>query len=129
MYRRSDFTIWDCFNIYHIDKTFDEDAGTTRVLIHSQKASDIFESIKEKYIYKFISVETAVDNVVELNKSPVAHVNKKLFIEDVNGNNIKDVIDKYFPETCKIKIKRGLRLFLNKFGLDKLVKHILNKKM
>lgn len=128
MYRRSDFTIWDCFNIYHIDRAFDEDIGTTRVLIHSQKAKDLFEKIKEKYIYRFISVEAAVSNVAELNKSPNAHDNKRLFIEDINKYNTQDVIDKYFPKTFKVKIKRISRLVLNKFGLDKIVKHILTNR-
>lgn len=38
-YRVSDFTIWDCYSIFQFDRDMDDDKGTTRVLIHTEKGA------------------------------------------------------------------------------------------
>ena len=65
-YRNSDFTIWDCFNVYSFSKEFDEDIGTTRVLIHTEKGKRIFHQIEEKIKYKSIDADMLVEGVREM---------------------------------------------------------------
>ncbi len=126
-YRNSDFTIWDCFNVYSFDKNFDESIGTTRVLIHTEKGKQIFEAIKEKFYYKKLEADIAVKDVREMRESPKEHIRKAEFYSDMEKLTMQELLDKYYPITFKIRIKRRARLILNSMGLDKTVKHILNK--
>jgi hypothetical protein len=126
-YRNSDFTIWDCFNIHSIDRTFDEDAGATRVLIHSEKGKKFFEQMKDNFRYKQIDADKAVNGVQEMVYSPAAHARRNEFFHDAQKLPMEELLEKYFPETVKVRLKKDARLFLNRFGLDKTLKHILKK--
>ena len=126
-YRKSDFTIWDCFNIHSIDKSFNEDCGTTRVLVHTEKGKHIFDLIKKDFIYKEIPADIAVNGVTEMLNSPTAHKNRNSFYSDFHTMDIDNLIKKYYPRTAKVVLKKYARLILNRFGLDKTVKHILKK--
>lgn len=125
--RRSDFTIWDCFNIYHIDKKFDESLGVTRVFIHSEKGKKIFDNIKGNFELRSISTEIAVKNVTELVVSPQINSKREQFYQDLNKLSIENVLDKYFPLTLTVKFKRFARRKLNQFGLDINIKHLFRK--
>ncbi len=127
MHRRSDFTIWDCFNIHSIDKSFDENAGTTRVLIHSRKGRELFNEIKDSYIYKEIPLADAVNGVAEMVKSPEAHQRREEFFADAEKLGMNELLNKYFPVTFKVRLKKTARIVLNKLGLDRTIKHILKK--
>ena len=126
-YRNSDFTIWDCFNVYSFSKEFDEDIGTTRVLIHTEKGKRIFHQIEGKIKYKSIDADMVVEGVREMLESPKMHPQRQYFYSDLKRLPFGELINKYYPLTIKIKIKRNIRLALNKFGLDKKLKHILKK--
>lgn len=126
-YRNSDFTIWDCFNVYSIDKSFDEDAGTTRILVHTEKGKKIFNEIKNDFTYKEIPSDKAVAGVGEMINSPITHIRRDEFFADFQSNDMEFLLQKYFPTTAKIKLKKNIRLTLNKIGLDKTLKHILKK--
>lgn len=126
-YRNSDFTIWDCFNTYSLDRTFDEDRGTTRMLIHTEKAKDIFKEIQNNYICKALSAGMAVAGVQEMVSSPAPNKRKAEFMMDLQSESMDMLLNKYFPMSGKVKAKKTLRLILNRVGLDKTVKHILKK--
>ena len=126
-YRNSDFTIWDCFNVKDIDKEFNEDCGTTRVLIHSHKAYEVFKIIQENVVFKMMDPKIIVAGVDEVFKSPKEHVLKRQFFEDAQKMATEELFNKYFPTTLKVKLKKYVRIVLNKFGLDKMVKRILRK--
>lgn len=126
-YRNSDFTIWDCFNLHSIDKDFDENCGTTRVLIHSIKGKKIFDSVKNNIKYKVIPVDLAVKGVYELVKSHPSNPLREQFFKDAEKLEPEVLFNKYFPYGIKLKIKKGARLVLNRMGLDVKLKHILKK--
>ena len=126
-YRNSDFTIWDCYNVYKYDKSFNEDDGVTRVLIHSSKGRHIFNQIKNNYKYKMIDPDKAVDGVNEMVMSPKEHIKKKEFFHDCKCMPISKVLKKYYALTVMIRVKRAARIILSKLGLDKRIKHVLKK--
>ena len=47
-------------------KEFDEDIGTTRVLIHTEKGKRIFHQIEGKIKYKSIDADMVVEGVREM---------------------------------------------------------------
>ncbi|MFI3327166.1 MAG: Coenzyme F420 hydrogenase/dehydrogenase, beta subunit C-terminal domain [Clostridia bacterium] len=126
-YRNSDFTIWDCFNIYMIDKSFDETVGTTQMLIQSEKGQKLFEELKQFFKYNLIDTSSAVSGMKELKLGPKENPQKQEFFSDLDNNGLDFALNKYFPTTAKVKIKKYSRLTLNTIGLDRMVKHLRYK--
>ncbi|MEG0523163.1 MAG: Coenzyme F420 hydrogenase/dehydrogenase, beta subunit C-terminal domain [Erysipelotrichaceae bacterium] len=124
--RVSDFTIWDCFVESKFDKNFDDNKGTTRVLVHSEKAGDIFENIKINFNYKEVEVDNLVKGVTEMFESVKCNKKRSDFFKDAIVLEDKELFDKYFPITMKTRLARQVRIFLCKTGLTQRVKNCLN---
>lgn len=124
--RNSDFTIWDCFNVFKYDRGFDETKGTTRMLIHSEKGSKIFDDIKENFEYKEIKPFELVEGVNEMVDSPSFHKDREAFFVDYK-NGAKSVLNRYFPLTTKRRVKTIVRRILNITGVDVLIKRIISR--
>lgn len=116
---KADFTIWDCFEVEKFDKEFDDDKGTTRILINSQKGFDIFNTIKNKHKYKKIPIEKLVSNVHQINNSIKYNSKRNEFFLDLNSKEIGWVLSKYFPNNIKNKIEKKLRIILLKMKIYK----------
>lgn len=108
-YRVSDFTMWDCFNIENFDKEMDDNIGTTRILIHTEKGQKIFNEIKDNFNYKEIEVDKIVSDSKELVNSTKLNSCNEKFFEDLNKMDINQLFIKYFPDTVKVKSERFMR--------------------
>lgn len=116
---KADFTIWDCFNVYNYDKTFDDDIGTTRVLVNTQKALNIFEILSKKHKTKEIEQEKLVNNFYQMFNSIKYNSNRDDFFEELNKVNCEEVLNKYFPNKLKNKMEKSLRKILINLGIYK----------
>ena len=124
--RNSDFTIWDCFNSYKFDTSFDESKGTTRMLIHSAKGMEVFNEIKKEFQYREIDPLIAVQAVQEMKKSPGFNPKREEFFNDYKNMEMQKLINKYFPITIKLRIKNYTRRVLNALGLDVVIKRVIS---
>ena len=122
--RVSDITIWDCFNINEIDKSFDDDKGTTRILVQSEKGLNILNKL-ENIRAKEIDLKIAVGKVHEMTHSVKENKNRKLFFEEINNN--EKTLDKYFPINIKTKANSFVRKTLSVTGLYSKVKTVAKK--
>ena len=123
----SDFTIWDCFIAENFDKSLDDDKGTSRMLINSNKGIEIFDNIKENYSYTEVEVNKLVKNVKEMLYSVEKNPKRKTFFEDLNNMEEKDFFVKWFPNNLKVKVERFIRIFMVKTGIYKKIKSLLKK--
>lgn len=122
--RCSDFTIWDCFNVSDLTNKLDETKGATRMLIHSQKGLEIFERIIEKYYVVYSTIQEVSDGIAD---TVCENKKKKEFIKDYNNMNMTDLLNKWFPMSSKVKLKKHARKILNKIGLDLFLKKLKRK--
>ncbi len=125
--RISDFTIWDCFTIENFSKELDDNMGTTRMLIHTELARNIFEEIKEEFKYTEIPVEQAIRNVRELKNSPIPNANREKFFDDINVLEVEQFFNKYFPDSFKVKLERNIRKILVKTKFYNKIKNMIKK--
>lgn len=121
--RNSDITIWDCFNINEIDKEFDDDKGTTRILVQSEKGEKIINELDNVKI-KELDVDIAINKVKEMTNSVSYNSKRADFFEDINK---EDVIEKYFPIKLKNRAESFVRKFLSITGLYSTVKSLAKK--
>ncbi len=116
-YRISDFSLWDCYNVYDFDKSMDDDKGTTRILIHSEKGRKIFDEIRESLVAKEVDSDILTKGVREMTHSVNTNVKRVEFFNDANKMSGADLFEKYFPKTMKTRIERNLRIILCKIGI------------
>lgn len=116
---KADFTIWDCFDVDKYDSSFDDDIGTTRILINSDKGIKLFDNIKDKHKYKEIEVDKLVNNFHQMFNSIKWNNKRDEFFNELNTNGIEYVTNKYFPNTIKCKLEKYGRLTLIKLGIYK----------
>lgn len=121
--RVSDITIWDCFNINEISKEFDDDKGTTRILVQSEKGEKILKSIDNAKLQE-IPMDIAIGKVKEMTKSISYNTKRKEFYEDFSK---EDFIELYFPITIKTRLNSFVRKILSITGLYSSIKTITKK--
>lgn len=126
-YRVSDFTIWDCYPVYKFDKALDDDGGTTRLLIHSEKGKEIFQELKYQFRFSKVSADELTLGVKEMFYSVDENDLRKQFFIDANRMDGNALFAKYFPETFKVRTERFFRLLFLKIGVYNLAKRIVGK--
>ena len=125
-YRVSDLTIWDCFDAYLHDKSFDDNKGVTRALVHTQKGQDIIDKLENCRV-KEITTDAAVRKVYELVNSTNENPRRKDFFSDLQSMQFDDLVEKWFPDSLKVKFERFIRVSFEKLGIYRPTKRFMRK--
>lgn len=125
--QKSDITLADFWGIDILDKTMDQDKGTSMVMINSDKGKTLFEQIKNKIEWKeFTLTDASLHNsaINESLKVSCSDEERLEFFKMIDTKPFEKVAQKYFPyptlfqDFCdKIKIYRLRQVF----GLIKLL--------
>lgn len=126
-YRRTDFTIWDCFTIGEFSAELDNDKGTTRVICQSERSIKILHELSSDLKIVEVNSEKAVNGVKELVSSPTLHPQREAFFHDLNTMPATDVFQKYFPITIRHQLEKQARLWSNRLGIYTMMKKIFKK--
>lgn len=116
-FRMSDFTIWDCYPVYKFNRAMDDDKGTTRLLVHSNKGREVFEKIKDELVWSVVNPDDLTRGVKEMFHSVPISENRSHFMEDAASMEGQKLFEKWFPETMKVKMERTIRVALIKSGI------------
>ena len=130
-YRVSDFTIWDCYDVKAFSRNFDEE-GTNRMLIHSEKGRRIFEEIKPNIRWEgYEDLNHFVADEVAMVKSVKRPSGREVFFEDYAKMEFGELMEKWFPDTWKVRTNSFLRMTAFRLGVynpaKRLVKRLLRK--
>ena len=126
-YRKSDFTIWDCYPVYAFDKRLDDDKGTSRVLIHTDKGRRVFEEIRQRCRVLEVDPDRLTAGVREMYLSVNGNPRREEFFEDAACMEAQDLFDKYFPMTAKTKLERTARRICYRTGIYAVAKRAARK--
>lgn len=126
-YRKSDFTIWDCYPVYAFDKKLDDDRGTSRVLIHSEKGRRIFEEVRQRCRVLELEPDRLTAGVKEMFHSVDSNPRREEFFEDAACMEARTFFNKYFPMTAKVKLERTARIVCYRTGVYALAKRAARK--
>jgi coenzyme F420-reducing hydrogenase beta subunit len=126
-YRKSDFTIWDCYPVYAFDKKLDDDRGTSRVLIHSDKGRRIFEEVRQRCRVLEVEPDRLTAGVREMFHSVDSNPRREEFFEDAACMEARTFFNKYFPMTARVKLERTARIVCYRTGVYALAKRAARK--
>lgn len=127
MERCSDFTLWDCFSAEEINSVFDDNKGTTFVMLHSENAEMIFEKIQDNIRACEGETERVCNSTAEMFKSISHNPAREEFFRDVNSMLPEQLFNKWTPITLKVRLNKLLRNILAKLGLYYIVKNLAAK--
>lgn len=123
--RGSDFTVWDCYNIYKYDKKMDDNKGTSHLMIHSMKAKKMLNELAEDLVLEKVDFSEAVNSEPAMTECARPSNIREKFFECVEKNN--DVFKEYFCQSTRTKTERILRRVLSQIGMYKYIKRILKR--
>lgn len=116
----TDFSIWDCFDVYRFSSKLDNDKGVTRILANTEKAQLILKEIQEDTTVMEIPVEDAVSGVHEMLHSVKKSPRRERFFELINmGGN---TLFSYFPISTRTRAEKYFRVITCKLGIYTLIK-------
>lgn len=103
MPRVADITLADFWGIEEIDKSLDNNQGTSMVLLNSKKGEELFEKVKINMFYKEIkSDQVFAGNICASKSVEKTPVRDKVF-ENIDNLTYKELSNKYFPEPNKMQ--------------------------
>lgn len=128
-YRRSDITMWDCFDLKEFtdSKTFKLKSGVSRIMVHSEKGGQLAEKLNGVCIVEQITPENAL------------HYDAKEMVESVEKNpsyqafwdsfykSPKSTLKGFFPIKAKNRIEKFIRQAAFRTGLYSLVRGTYKK--
>jgi coenzyme F420-reducing hydrogenase beta subunit len=105
IHRNSDITLADFWGIDNIDKTMNDNKGTSLVFINSEKGNDLFKSITESTVYKEVNIEEAIKYNPSSYQSVKEPKRRTEFMNDINRLSMKKLANKYCKMSFILKMK------------------------
>lgn len=122
--RVSDFTAWDCYNVYTYDTDLDDNKGTSHVLIHNEKAENMLGELSKSLLLKRVDLDKAVKSEPAMIQCANPNINRTAFFQTFQK---EDPFNIYFQETIRTHIEKSLRIIFSKIGLYRFAKRMLKK--
>ena len=126
--RASDFTLGDFVDIGNYDKAMNDNLGTTRIWIHSEKGKEVWNAISGD-----ISSVVLAENTESIcgggrRQVPVPQ-RRTEFFSDVQSMDYASLIAKWQPNTVKTKCVNLVRRTLNKVPFGRQASMLIRKLM
>jgi coenzyme F420-reducing hydrogenase beta subunit len=118
-HRLSDITLADCWGIKKIKPEFDDDKGTSIIMVNSEKGKELFEIFKNSINYFETTMENAIMSNPAIIKSPAKNKNREKFFSNINKMDFDKLVKKYVPDPsffrrCVRKVKRVIKKVLKR---------------
>ena len=130
-YRRTDLTLWDCFDPSVYSKEFDDNRGATRVLAHTPLGASVIDAARGFARVLEIGPDEAVAGMEQMTVPTQANPQRAEFMADVCSRPGAEVISEWFPDTARVRAERLARHGLERIGLydkaKRLAKSLLRK--
>lgn len=105
--QKADITLADFWGIENIDKSMDQDKGTSLVMVNSDKGQALFDSIKEKIEWRQFTMDDArAGNPAMDGSLSSAKPNREAFFNDLDKLPFEIVAKTHFPLPTKGRIIR-----------------------
>jgi coenzyme F420-reducing hydrogenase beta subunit len=112
--RLSDITLGDFWGIDNIDKTMNDNNGTSLVIINSNKAMELLNAITQNCIVKEVDFNESIKYNSAFYESARKPKLRDDFINKLNPTNFKKVVKKYTKKRLFIRIISKLKVIAKK---------------
>lgn len=96
--QKADITLADFWGIENIDKSMDQDRGTSLVMVNSDNGMQLFDRIKDKIEWRqFTMADARKGNPAMDDSLKSAKPNRDQFFQSLDNEPFEEVAKKYFP--------------------------------
>lgn len=97
--QKSDITLGDFWGIENIDRSMDQDRGTSVVMVNSKKGLELFDSIKDRICWKKFTLEDARSGNPAMESSLTLPEQSKrdVFFKALDKSPFEEVATSFFP--------------------------------
>lgn len=113
--RVSDMTVADFWGIRNICPEMDDDRGTSLVLVHSSKGSEIMTAISSGMVCREVPFEDAIRGNPAMISSAAKPKTRNLFMNRVNNGDFEKLVLRYAKEP--FSVKRLCKRILKRTGI------------
>lgn len=107
----ADLTLADYWGVQNIHPEFDDDKGTSLILVNTQKGQDIFNKISIDMDVLKTDLDYALSNNQSIVRPVKRNTKREKFFRELRDNNLEKVITKYTEPDFMEKVKeKGLRI-------------------
>ena len=125
--RVSDITVGDFSNIREYSQNMDDDAGTTKVWIHSKKGKKVFTSLISNM--HNICIKRSSSNVIGGNKRQIEMPkDRELFFSDANQMDFSCLIDKWQHKSIRDFGASIIRSLINISPFKRSINNMIRKR-
>ena len=117
--RHSDFTLGDYWGVWNQMPAFNDGKGTSLVLVHSEKAAEIWEELRQVLRYEPVNAAAAIADNPSAMYSPEKPLGRKTFMENYSVQDFAQLTKSLCPEPVPCKsaswkryLKKGLKRLL-----------------
>lgn len=115
----SDLAIADYWGVDRVIPDFDDDRGTSLVLVNTEKGASLLNSIGEQVDIRKSNFDDAVAGNSALVRSPSPHRNRLLFMKKCRERNFEKLVARMLLPPLKTRLRTFLGRIIRKFGLRK----------
>lgn len=119
-YRQSDITLADFWGIQNVLPQMDDDGGTSLVVLHSEKAKQLFEQIKNNCVFAAVDLDEAIKYNPSMISSARMPEKRNAVMRDFGEKTFRFVAKKYVSvgllRRAILCVKRSIRRQLIKHG-------------
>lgn len=130
-HRRTDVTLWDCFDPSAYSKAFDDNRGATRALAHTSAGAAAVSAARDRARVLEIGPGEAVAGMEQMTVPTPANPGREEFMSDVCSRPGSEVMSEWFPDAARVKAERLARHVLERLGVynraKRLAKRVLGK--
>lgn len=115
--RVSDITIFDCWDAPSVSSKFSS-KGATNVFVHTQHGQEVFEQIKENFVWSSSNIDEIISRDGVMIKHFVTPNSKRTeFFKDLNALPLHSVERKYLDCSLKCKIISSVKPMMYRLGV------------
>lgn len=118
LHRISDLTLFDCWDAQATSKRFSR-KGATNVLVHTERGQQVWDQIKESFIYAESDIETTMkrDGVMIHNNPPMDNERGEFFKDLHAGKSIPELWKRYSKQSKISTMIAHVKPVLYKMGI------------
>ena len=125
--RVSDITLADCWGVQNLVPEFDDDKGTSLVIINSGEGQEIFDRVQRKLKLKQIDFQKAISHQPAYLKSMNVNPRKTIFFDKIAHEEIDDLIANNCRDATIVVLRRKLKTLvkevMTRLGLLQIIKN------
>lgn len=104
--RQSDITMADFWGIEKTKSRFNDNKGTSLVMVHSAKGEEIFTSLSDKVSFEKSDYDFATADNASYLRSAHHSFFREEFFKSLDNNSIEKLVDRYCGDSIVSKIRR-----------------------